>query len=220
MWPGVSSLIQFNITESTYIYVLLFYICRSQWQCGLRHELSSLARMLGSWVRIPLDAWMSVCVFILCVGSGLATGWFLVQGVLLCIGLRNWSETKRFADALCSKVGATQERERERFSICSKVLQFRVTQFLNLFCGWLLLIHGLTILKPICTCNRPYNVCTQMKPTHYLILATRWPQLCTKFVCTVHIRTLDWKMTWPIYLQQISTADIIKKVKLYLCLTN
>jgi hypothetical protein len=32
---------------------------------GLRHELSSLAQTLGSWVRIPLKAWMSVCAFIL-----------------------------------------------------------------------------------------------------------------------------------------------------------
>jgi hypothetical protein len=44
----------------------------------LRHELSSLARALGSWVRIPLKAWMSVCfysVFVLSFeGSGLATG--------------------------------------------------------------------------------------------------------------------------------------------------
>jgi hypothetical protein len=51
---------------------------RSQWPRGLRHELSSLARTLGSWVRIPVEAWMSVCVYsvcvVLCVGSGLATG--------------------------------------------------------------------------------------------------------------------------------------------------
>jgi hypothetical protein len=40
---------------------------RSQWPRGLRHELSSLARKLGSWVRIPLKAWMSVCTFILCL---------------------------------------------------------------------------------------------------------------------------------------------------------
>jgi hypothetical protein len=39
----------------------------SQWPCGLRHELSSPSRMLGSWVRIPLKAWMSVCAFILCL---------------------------------------------------------------------------------------------------------------------------------------------------------
>jgi hypothetical protein len=30
---------------------------------GLRHELSSPAQTLGSWVRIPLKAWMSVCVY-------------------------------------------------------------------------------------------------------------------------------------------------------------
>jgi hypothetical protein len=38
---------------------------RSQWPRGLGHESSSLARTLGSWVRIPLKAWMSVCGFIL-----------------------------------------------------------------------------------------------------------------------------------------------------------
>jgi hypothetical protein len=41
---------------------------------------------VGSWVRIPLEAWMSVCVYTVFVlyvlGSGLATGWSLVQGVL------------------------------------------------------------------------------------------------------------------------------------------
>jgi hypothetical protein len=36
---------------------------RSQRPCGLRHELSSLAQTLGSCVRIPLEAWMSVCVY-------------------------------------------------------------------------------------------------------------------------------------------------------------
>jgi hypothetical protein len=51
---------------------------RSQLPRGLRHQLSSLARTLGSWVRISLKALMSVCVYsvcvVLCVGSGLATG--------------------------------------------------------------------------------------------------------------------------------------------------
>jgi hypothetical protein len=42
---------------------LLDVTYRSQWARGLRHELSSLARTLGSWVRIPLEAWMSVCVY-------------------------------------------------------------------------------------------------------------------------------------------------------------
>jgi hypothetical protein len=40
---------------------------RSQWLRGLRHELSSPARTLGSWVQIPLEAWMSVCAFLLCL---------------------------------------------------------------------------------------------------------------------------------------------------------
>jgi hypothetical protein len=40
--------------------------CRSQWSRGLRDELSYLARTLGSWVRIPLDAWC-LFVFILCL---------------------------------------------------------------------------------------------------------------------------------------------------------
>jgi hypothetical protein len=49
----------------------------SQWPRGLRHKLSSLTRTLGSWVRIPLKAWLSVCIysmFVLCVDRGLATG--------------------------------------------------------------------------------------------------------------------------------------------------
>jgi hypothetical protein len=45
---------------------------------GLKHELSSPAPTLRSWVRIPLEAWMYVCLFcvcvVLCVDSGLATG--------------------------------------------------------------------------------------------------------------------------------------------------
>jgi hypothetical protein len=54
---------------------------------GVRHELSSHAWTLGSWARIPLNAWMSVlllfciCV-VLCAGRGLATGWSPVQGFL------------------------------------------------------------------------------------------------------------------------------------------
>jgi hypothetical protein len=60
---------------------------------------------------------MDVCLrlFCVCVGSGLATGWSPVEGVLpTVLGLRNWSETKLSTDALCSEVGATGKRERER----------------------------------------------------------------------------------------------------------
>jgi hypothetical protein len=48
----------------------------------LRHEMSSTARTLGSWVRIPLKACMPVW-FILCLlDNGFAMGWSPVQGVL------------------------------------------------------------------------------------------------------------------------------------------
>jgi hypothetical protein len=52
--------------------------------------------------------------FILCCArSGLATDWFPVQGALpIVLILRNWSETKRFTDALCSK-WEQQEKERD-----------------------------------------------------------------------------------------------------------
>jgi hypothetical protein len=36
---------------------------RSQWSCGLRHELHSPAQTLGLWVRISLKAWMFVCIY-------------------------------------------------------------------------------------------------------------------------------------------------------------
>jgi hypothetical protein len=59
-----------------------------------------------------------LCLFCICIGRGLAMGWSPVQGVLpTLLGLRNWSETKRFRDALCYKVGATRKRERE-MDIC------------------------------------------------------------------------------------------------------
>jgi hypothetical protein len=69
-------LLEFTTTEAC----LQQAICncyRSQWPRALRHELPSPARTLGSWVRIPLKAWISVYVYsgfvLFCVGSGLAT---------------------------------------------------------------------------------------------------------------------------------------------------
>jgi hypothetical protein len=99
----------------------LYSISRSQWLRGLRHKLSSLARTLGSWVRIPLKAWMFFCVYFVfvlsCVGSGLAMDWSPVQGVLesYCLRIKKLKRNKKsFLDALCFKVGASRERERER----------------------------------------------------------------------------------------------------------
>jgi hypothetical protein len=57
------------------------------------------ARTLESWVRIPLEAWMFVCVcfvFVLSwVSSGLATGWSPVQGVLPTVYKYKIKEHKR-----------------------------------------------------------------------------------------------------------------------------
>jgi hypothetical protein len=48
---------------------------RSQWPRCLRLELSSPSRMLRSWIRIPHEAWLSVCVCVdLYVGKGFASG--------------------------------------------------------------------------------------------------------------------------------------------------
>jgi hypothetical protein len=49
-----------------------FLSWRSWCAAALRHELSSLARTLGSWVRIPLKSWMSVFAFILCLCCSVA----------------------------------------------------------------------------------------------------------------------------------------------------
>jgi hypothetical protein len=40
---------------------------------GPGHEISWPVQTLGSWVKIPLEAWMSVFVWS-CVGSDLAAG--------------------------------------------------------------------------------------------------------------------------------------------------
>jgi hypothetical protein len=58
-------------------------VCRSQRPRGPWHELSSLARTLAPWFRIPLKASMSASI--LCVGSSFVTGWCPVQGVLLTV---------------------------------------------------------------------------------------------------------------------------------------
>jgi hypothetical protein len=47
------------------------------------------------FIRIPLEAWISVCVYSVCVvlfaGKGLAKGWFPVRRVLPTVSrLRNW----------------------------------------------------------------------------------------------------------------------------------
>jgi hypothetical protein len=67
-----------------------------QWPRRLRHELSSPAQTLWSWVRFQLEAWMSVCVYsvfvLFCVQIAALRRADLPSKEFyrLCIGLRNW----------------------------------------------------------------------------------------------------------------------------------
>ena len=52
----------------TFIILIYFHHCLSQWPCGLRRS-SAAARLLRLWVRIPPGAWVFVCCKY-CVLSG------------------------------------------------------------------------------------------------------------------------------------------------------
>jgi hypothetical protein len=81
----------FPVLFLIYVRNVLFRVSnssRSQWPPGLRPEMSSPARILGSWARISLEAWVFVrvyCVYMFCVGSDLANGWSPVQWVLTTV---------------------------------------------------------------------------------------------------------------------------------------
>jgi hypothetical protein len=71
------TMVEVTLRQDFHTVLLLFSL--SLWPHSLRHELSSPAQTLGSWVRIPLEALMSVFVYsvfmLFCsAGSGLATG--------------------------------------------------------------------------------------------------------------------------------------------------
>jgi hypothetical protein len=55
-----------KVTANTYtvhLFCVITAMSRSQWPPCLRHESSSPAQILGYWIRIPLEAWISVCVY-------------------------------------------------------------------------------------------------------------------------------------------------------------
>jgi hypothetical protein len=86
MWRIPGPILQLS-AETTFPFICNYILDSwSQWPRGLKHELSSPAQTPGSWVRIPLKAWMSVYIYsvftVLYAGSGLTTGWSPVKGVL------------------------------------------------------------------------------------------------------------------------------------------
>jgi hypothetical protein len=75
------------------------YVCRSQWPLAVRQKLFSLARTLGSWVRIPLKTWMFVSVY----------------SVLFCVqvaALRQTDHSSKESYRLCKKGYETEEDAR------------------------------------------------------------------------------------------------------------
>jgi hypothetical protein len=62
-----------NLSQGAYTGITLkcsdVLYCQSQWPRRLSHGLCSRAQTLGSWVRIPLEAWMSVCIYSVFVRS-------------------------------------------------------------------------------------------------------------------------------------------------------
>ena len=109
-----------RLPRHDYIYARYLCIRRSQWPRGLRRR-STAARLLRSWVRIPLGAWLSVCCDC-CVlsGRGLCVGliirseesyrlWRVVVCALGGGNPRGWGEGQGPLGAIAPK-----ERERER----------------------------------------------------------------------------------------------------------
>jgi hypothetical protein len=56
-----------NLFPNRILGTILYTRSQSQWPRLLRHEPSSSARTLGSWVRILLQTWMPVSLYSVCV---------------------------------------------------------------------------------------------------------------------------------------------------------
>jgi hypothetical protein len=98
------------------LYLHLDGTSRSQLPRGVRHEMSSPARTLVSWVRIhSKHGYLFFVYTVFLLGSGLVRCWSPVQGVLpTVLGLRNWSGTKRFADVLRYKWAQREYKKKKR----------------------------------------------------------------------------------------------------------
>jgi hypothetical protein len=90
-----------NKHDKIFLYTAFRNMRRSQWANGLRHEMSSPAQKLGSWVQIPLETWMSVCVYSVFVLS-------CVQEA----ALRRTDPPSKEYYRLCKKIKKLKKRQR------------------------------------------------------------------------------------------------------------
>jgi hypothetical protein len=107
----------FFYRKSTLNYILeLRSKRRSQWPHGLSHELSPLARMLRSWVWIPLKTWLSVCAFILC---------------LCCPVWRRADHSSKLSYRLCKKDSETEEENRAQQRAVQPLMNEWMNEWMN-----------------------------------------------------------------------------------------
>jgi hypothetical protein len=108
----------------TFVCLMGLHVGRAQCPRGLKHGPSSPAQTQASWVRILLEAWMSVCVYSMLVLSHAGRALRMAdppskESCRLCIGLRNWKSgrspskgcraiEKREQTACCRALGLTQ----------------------------------------------------------------------------------------------------------------
>jgi hypothetical protein len=110
------------------------------------------------------------CLRLFCVrvGSDLATGWSPVQGVLpIVLELRNWSETKRFTDALCNR------REWDRVTIIAIPRFIHISDASDYKGSWTagvrLLASSSQPVMPFCLLRTKSHLCDKLSFTRHFI---------------------------------------------------
>jgi hypothetical protein len=143
MWNLTNDFKAFSFIEMRAKFLFYCIGFSKTWTVFSRSE----AGIVGSNPTQSIDVFL--CLFCVCIDSGLAMGRSPVKGVLSTVlGLRNWSETKSFTGALCSKMGATRKRERERASY-SEALHYCIPVYLE--CRWFILLFLSTNVRSLPT---------------------------------------------------------------------
>ena len=146
-----------RLPRHDYIYARYLCIRRSQWPRGLRRR-STAARLLRSWVRIPLGAWLSVCCDC-CVLSGRGACDELITRAeesyrLWCVIVCDLEKTNLVNEEGQGPLGAIapKKRERERY-LC--IHSFPIVVFSNFKQSPLLLLLLLLLYDHKIFCDNP-----------------------------------------------------------------